>query len=92
MESTEKRIQNILLEVEKLQEERKEISKRVLSLMNQVRYLRRKGEPQREITQAEIMFGKRLCEMSKAEVREYNRIKTQQCRARKKGGDNNGQQ
>ena len=88
----DERVNEILAEVERLQNERKEISKRILSLMNQVRYLRRKGEPQREITQAEIMFGKRLCEMSKAEVREYNRIKTQQCRARKKGGDNNGQQ
>lgn len=88
----DERVNKILAEVERLQEERKAISKRILSLMNQVRYLRKRGEPKHEITQAEIMFGKRLCEMSKAEVREYNRIKTQQCRARKKGGNNNGQQ
>lgn len=91
MNETEIRIQELLAEVKRLQDERKEISKQVLSLMNQVRHLRKRGEPKREITQAEIMFGKRLCEMSKAEVREYNRIKTQQSRERKKGGNNNGQ-
>lgn len=83
------KVEEILAEVKRLQNERKEISKKILSLMNQVRYIRTRGEPKREVTDAEKMFGKRLRDMTKAESREYYRIKTQQCRAKQKGGNDN---
>lgn len=83
------KVEEILAEVKRLQNERKEISKKILSLMNQVRYIRTRGESKREATDAEKMFGKRLRDMTKAETREYYRIKTQQCRAKQKGGNDN---
>ena len=83
------KVEEILAEVKRLQNERKEISKKILSLMNQVRYIRTRGEPKHEVTDAEKMFGKRLRDMTKTEAREYYRIKTQQCRAKRKGGNDN---
>lgn len=85
-------VEELLAEVHRLQEERKKISDKILTLMNRVRYIRKNGTPMKDETRAEQLYGKRLRDMTSAEKTAYYTQMQRERRARMKGENNNGKQ